>query len=97
MAQFVRIERRKRGFFGWLFLLIFIAFNLFMLAWIGTYWAAIAPHMDSGSTAAQAGAAIGATMGTGLIVGIWTCGALVLGLFALLTRGRKVVIEERYE
>ncbi|AXK79621.1 hypothetical protein DW352_03255 [Pseudolabrys taiwanensis] len=97
MGQFVRIERRKRGFFGWLFLLLFVAFNVLMLVWLASYWIAIGPRMSEGSAAAQAGSAIGATMGTGLILSMWTCGAIILGLFALLTRGRKIVIEERYE
>ncbi len=33
-------------------------------------------------------------MGTGLILSLWTCGSLVLGLFVLFTRGRKVIVEE---
>jgi hypothetical protein len=97
MGHTVRIERRKRGFFGWLFLLIFFAFNVLMIAWLFTYWSEVLPLANSGSEAEKAGAAIGATMGTGVILVFWACGAIVLGLFTLLTRGRKVIVEEFVE
>jgi hypothetical protein len=29
-----------------------------------------------------------------MIVSLWTCGSIVLGLFVLFTRGRKVIVEE---
>jgi hypothetical protein len=97
MGRIIRTERRKRGFFGWLFLLIFIAFNILMVAWLISYWSTVLPTASTGSSAAQAGAAIGITMGSGLIIAIWTCGAIVLGLFTMLTRGRKVIVEEFIE
>ena len=44
--------------------------------------------------AQAAGHAIGATLGFGMIAGIWLVGAVVLGLFVLLTRGTKIIVEE---
>lgn len=97
MARIVRKETRKRGFFGWVFLLIFFAFNALMIAWLLTYWGAIGGHLSSGNDAYRTGAAIGATIGTGMIFFFWAAGALITGLFALLTRGRKTYIEETIE
>ncbi|WP_164937734.1 DUF4339 domain-containing protein [Bradyrhizobium guangxiense] len=90
----VRTEKRKRGFFGWLFLIVFLLFNGLMAAWLFSYWSQVLPMTTNGSDAGRAGAAIGTTMGTGLILSLWTCGSLVLGLFVLFTRGRKVIVEE---
>jgi len=93
-ARIVRTEKRRRGFFGWLFLIVFLLFNGLMAAWLFSYWYTVLPMATNGSSASKAGAAIGTTMGTGLIVSLWTCGSIVLGLFVLFTRGRKVIVEE---
>lgn len=94
MAHVVRREVRKRGFFGWLFLIIFLAFNALMIAWLISYWGTIGNHLQTGSEAEQAGTAIGATLGTGMIFVFWVLGAIVTGLLALLTRGGKTIVEE---
>jgi hypothetical protein len=94
-ARIVRTEKRKRGFFGWLFLILFLLFNGLMAAWLFSYWSAVLPMSTTGSEAGRAGAAIGTTLGTGIILSTWTCGSIVLGLFVLFTRGRKVIVEER--
>jgi hypothetical protein len=94
MSRIVRREVRKRGFFGWVFLLVFLGFNGLMLLWLGTYWANIAPLVNEGSEAAKAGGAIGGAIGTGMIMTLWLIGALITGLLALLTRGGKTVVEE---
>lgn len=96
MARVVRKEIRKRGFFGWLFLIIFLLFNALMLAWIIGYWVNIGQLVQT-SDAERAGAAIGATIGTGLILFVWVAGTVILGLLALLTRGRKYYVEETFE
>ncbi|MFP9138688.1 hypothetical protein ACLI1C_16030 [Devosia sp. XGJD_8] len=93
MATIIRKETRKRGFFGWIFMILFILFNVLMLAWM------IGGMNAATSTAAvgqaeEAGRAIGTAMGAGIILFIWVAGAVILGLFALLTRGRKTIIEE---
>jgi hypothetical protein len=94
MAKIIRKEVRKRGFFGWLFLLIFLGFNALMLLWLLTYWGSIGGNLSSGSEAARTGSAFGATIGTAMIFFFWAAGALITGLFALLTRGRKTYVEE---
>jgi len=38
-----------------------------MVAWLVTYWNIIGDHLTSGSEAGRAGAAIGATVATGMI------------------------------
>lgn len=93
MVRIVRRETRRRGFLGWIFLLLFLAFNALMATWTIGYWAAIAP-MTAGGDAAATGAAIGATVGTGLILFIWATGAVILGVFVLISRGRKIIVEE---
>ena len=85
---------RKRGFFGWIFLLIFLAFNLFMIVWLATYWGSIGGMLKQGSSAEQTGAAIGATVGTSFIVFFWAAGAAISGLFVLLSRGKKYYVED---
>lgn len=96
MATTTRIERRKRGVIGTIFLLLFWAFNALMV------FALFVGLSDSGaemqkltSEAERSGYAAGTAIGTMMIVMVWAAGALILGLFVLLTRGNKVVIETR--
>jgi membrane associated rhomboid family serine protease len=91
----IQREVRKRGFFGYLFKWLFIVFNVLMLIWLIAYWAQIG-GMVSGleSDAEKAGGAIGATLGTSMLLFFWVAGAIILGLFTLLTRGRSVYITE---
>lgn len=92
MAIRRQIQKRKRGFFGWLFLLLFFGFNLLMMFWLFRYWGQLAGTTAT-SDAASIGKAIGGTIGSGLILFIWGFGAVILGMFALLTRGSKTVVE----
>lgn len=93
MATVVRKEVRKRGFFGWVFLLIFLAFNAFMALWV---WAAFdaAGSMDAASDAERAGHAVGTGIAVFTIMIVWAVGAFITGLLALLTRGGKTVVTE---
>ncbi|RCS21374.1 hypothetical protein DUT91_24595 [Phyllobacterium salinisoli] len=81
VAKIIRKEIRRRGFFCWVFLLLFLGFNIFMAygLFAGVQQAATGPVA---SEAEAAGRAIG---------------AVILGLFALLFRGRKTLIEETVE
>ena len=94
MATIVRRETRKRGFFGWIFLLIFLAWNLLLAYAFLAGLSNVATSNGPTDAASRAGAAIGTTIGAGLILGIWAAGALITGLFALLFRGSKVIVEE---
>ncbi len=92
-----KIERRikhVRGPVGTAIKWLFIGFNLLMLFWLFSYWGDVAPIINNGSGAAQAGAAIGSTIGTGLILMFWVLGTIVLGIPVLLTKGKLVEIEE---
>ena len=40
---------------------------------------------------------IGLTRASGMFLFVWGCGAVITGLLALLTRGRKTYIEERLD
>ena len=91
MRRIVRREVRQRGFFGWLVKGSFILFNLTMLFWLFNYFVRIgdiAPGRDN------AGAEIGAVIGTGMILGVWALGAIVLGIATALSRGEIITIEE---
>ena len=95
MAQVIRTETRRRGFFGKLFKWTFIIFNIAMVLWLVSYWGNIA-RLSEGltSNAEKAGTVIGATAGTGVLVFVWAAGDIILGLFVLLTRGKTVIVEE---
>ncbi|WP_157018346.1 hypothetical protein [Mesorhizobium xinjiangense] len=94
MATTVRKEIRKRGFFGWFFLIVFLAFNGLMLLWLVSYWQMIGDGISSNDSAVAAATAIGGTIGTGMLMFIWVLGSIITGLLALVTRGRKTVITE---
>ena len=83
-----------RGFFGWVFLLIFLGFNALMLAWLIAYWNLLSEGVSSADTARAAGTAIGGTIGTGMLLVVWVLGSVITGILALLTRGRKTIITE---
>lgn len=89
----VFIEKRKRGFFGWVFLLIFILWNILMLLWLISYGSTVGT-MEVSSAAEQAGRNIGATIGVGMILFTWAIGSIITGLLALLTRGSKTIVRK---
>lgn len=92
MGRTVQTVTRQRSFFGKLVKWIFIGFNLLMIFWLITYWADIGGMVgDSMSDAEAAGAAIGGTIGTGLLLMIWVLGDIILGIMVLLTRGKTIV------
>jgi len=93
MARIIRKETRRRGIFGWIFLLLFWGFNILMALWM-FYGLKAVTEVEVSSSAEAAGRAIGGTIGAGMIIFIWVGGAIILGLFTLLTRGSKTIIEE---
>ena len=78
---------RKRGFFGWVFLILFLVFNAFMALLLFALWA----HPSGGSGRITNGEVLGG----GLVIFAWCLGSVILGLLALLTRGSKTVTTER--
>lgn len=91
----VQREVSDRSGFGKVIKWIFIAFNILMLIWI------IAGMVGAGQVsetavndAERAGAAIGATLGIGMLLVLWAIGDLILGLFVLFTRRKKLITVE---
>jgi hypothetical protein len=82
-----QIRKPKRGFFGKLFKWTFILFNVLMAFWLFSYFGSIGEIVStSESEAAQAGATIGATIATSMIMGFWVFGDIILGLLVLFTK-----------
>ncbi|WP_148254849.1 zinc ribbon domain-containing protein [Aidingimonas lacisalsi] len=85
-----RLRKLKRSFFGKLCKWAFILFNILMIVWLFGYWTELGSMSDqSMSDAEQTGAAIGGTLGTGLIITTWALGDIILGLFVLFTRPKE--------
>jgi hypothetical protein len=92
MAKTIRREVRRRGFFGWVFLILFLGWNALMA------FAMFAGLRDSGEGMQAAempdAYAAGTAIGVGLLLVLWAVGSVIFGLLALLTRGPVTVIEE---
>ncbi len=80
------LRKPKRGFFGKLIKYGFIFFNFIMAVWLIGGVGSASKGMDSLSGAEQAGVAIGTGLGAMFILVIWVIGAIVGGIFLLLTR-----------
>lgn len=65
----VTIRKPRRSMLGKVFMGLFILFNLIMTIWLFSYWGGMGEMIASGdsSEASQTGAAIGATIGTGIL------------------------------
>jgi predicted MFS family arabinose efflux permease len=89
-ARGMEAVRRKRGFFGWFFLLLFIGFNILML-WAADFGMGAADKLPSlSNNVFSLGVDLGAAIGIVAFIVCWVVGFLLLGLLAYLTRGRKV-------
>ncbi|WP_420023737.1 hypothetical protein ACN9JG_06150 [Cereibacter azotoformans] len=98
MATIIRTEKRKRGLFGWVFLILFWGFNLLMLVTTLAGLAGTGEQMQAAvSDAERAGTAIGTALGMGVIMAIWLPGAALLGIFVWLTSGKKIITETTTE
>lgn len=85
------IERRRRGFFGWIFLILFWGFNALMAyALIKAVGGDVPPpSARANMDAYRAGQGIAIMMW--LI--FWAAGAVVFGLLAYFSRGKREFIE----
>jgi len=89
------IEKRRRGFLGWIMLTSFWLVNLGMAALLVSYMVASGEQAQTlTSEAEQAGFALGTAMGVSMLVSLWAGLALITGLLAFMTRGRKELIEQ---
>ena len=88
------IETRRRGVFGWVFLLMFWGWNILMaVALLGGLSNTSTTFQSLTSDAERAGHAFGTGLGVMMLMSLWTSGAIILGLIVLLTRGKKVFTE----
>lgn len=90
----IQREVRRRGLFGQVVLASFWLWQIVMIVWVARYWSDAGGDYATATGAAQTGAALGLTIGTGLIAFFWLAGSVVFGLMALLTRGPKLLITE---
>lgn len=89
MEQQITQKKPQRSFFGKLIKWTFIGFNLLMLLWmIVGVGGASKQVAEATSEAERAGGAIGTGLGAIMIIFIWVAGAIVLGIFTLLTRAK---------
>ena len=93
----VRREVSDRTAVGKFFKYLFIAFNVLMLVMVFYGCSAASDSINSAgagpdySDAAVAGATIGAGLAMGTLLFIWLVGDVVLGLFVLFTRRKKII------
>lgn len=80
-----QIKKYERSFFGKLIKWSFIAFNIVMAIWLFSYWGQFDTSAYS-DTAGKAGFVVGYTIGSGLLLGLWVIGDIILGLFVLFTK-----------
>ncbi|MCJ2183932.1 hypothetical protein MTR62_14690 [Novosphingobium sp. 1949] len=91
----MKTEIRRRGAFGKIVKWTFILFNLLMLVWMLSTCASAGEMMNQAQNDAEhVGAAIGATVASGVQLFIWMAGVVVLGAMVLFTRGKKLIVEE---
>ncbi|WP_421839415.1 hypothetical protein [Novosphingobium sp.] len=91
----VQKEVSDRSGFGKLIKWIFIVFNILMFFWMITGISAAGDASQNVSNDAErAGAAIGTALGVGLLLFIWGVGDVILGMFVLFTRRKKIITVE---
>ena len=96
-TRVVRTEKNVRGPFGQFAKWSFIIFNIVMLCAMLAFCAHVGNVANHATSDAEtAGVGIGGALGSGFLVMIWLLGAVVLGLITLLTKGKKVVVEETH-
>jgi high-affinity nickel permease len=91
----IRREVSDRTTFGNLMKWIFIGFNILMIVWVIAGFSAASDSMQNTvNEAEQAGAAIGTTIGMGMLMIFWVLGDIILGMFVLFTRRKKIIETE---
>ena len=90
MAQ-VQREVSDRTIFGKICKWLFIIFNVLMIIWLVSAIGAVGEMDAPRNSAEEAGTAIGATIGFGMLLFVWAVGDLILGMFVLFTRRKKII------
>ena len=96
--QVTRIEKRKRGPFGWIVAILFYGFNaaiilLLVLTWVGVGSVVDGSHDD----ASVAAAGTVGFLGSVALFWFWLLGAIPLGIMMFFTRGKKVILTREGE
>lgn len=88
------VEKRRRGFFGRLFLVVFWLWQGIMLLWLVGYLREVAPMVTdkSANEWERAGSSIGVTFGVTFLAFWWVVGSIILGLMVFFSRGQKRLI-----
>ena len=82
-----KIRKKKRGIFGWFFLIVFILFNIIMAyAFFSSMGTVAEVTADINSTDASTAVAAGTAIGYWFVLVFWAAVDLILGLFVFLTR-----------
>lgn len=88
------VERRKRGIFGWLFILVFWGWNALMaVALLAGVGGNASQYAKLTTEAERQGYAAGTGLGIMVMLMMWAAGAVVFGLLAYFTRGRRELVE----
>lgn len=96
-TRVVRTEKTVRGPVGQVVKWVFILFNILMLGLLLSFCAHVGSVVNQSSSDAEtAGAGVGGAIGGGFLLFVWVGGDVILGLLTLLTKGRKVVVEETH-
>tara|TARA_Y100000590_G_C15403280_1_gene894678 strand:+ start:447 stop:839 length:393 start_codon:yes stop_codon:yes gene_type:complete len=83
----------NRSLLGNIFKWWFVIFNILMVVWIGSAINTTDEAIqDSEDEYEEAGAAVGGTIATGFICGIWFIGAVIFGMLAMVTKPSGTVI-----
>jgi hypothetical protein len=88
----VQREVSDRTLFGKIVKWVFLGFNVLMLIWMVFAFAAVGDmNHQAVNDAERAGAAIGTGLGMTFLLFVWGVGDVILGLFVLLTRRKKLI------
>lgn len=88
----VQREVSDRTLFGKIMKWLFVGFNVLMLFWLVSACAAVGDiSQNAMNDAERAGAAIGTGLGMTFLLFIWGTGDLILGMFVLFTRRKKLI------
>lgn len=92
-VNYVEVKGRL-GVFGWISRILFWGWQIIMLAWAYGFTSQAATIVsESQSEAYKAGASVGVFIGWGLILFFWVGGSVILGLFALMTRPARMLVQ----
>lgn len=82
------VEKRQRGVFGWIFLVLFWGWNAFMC------YALIFTMNHIASEAKNEARDIAIGMNVVFTLFVWGMGSLIFGSLTLATRGKRVLIQQ---